>query len=47
MTPLNEIVNTAVWRIDDEQVQLACREQLNADGVVVLPNFLTDASVPQ
>jgi len=46
MSPsINSIVNTERWDLQDQSTQNTCREQLETEGVVVLPNFLTTAAL--
>jgi len=42
---LDKIINSNRWNILDSHVQDRCRAQLDGDGVVVLPEFLTDWAV--
>jgi len=44
-TPLSNIINEEQWDIANEALQLNCQQQLEADGVLVLPNFLTEQAV--
>jgi len=42
---LDTIINTDRWDINDADVRRSCREQLSENGVVVLPDFLTQLAV--
>lgn len=44
-TNLDAIVNTERWAISSDVFCAQCRKNLNADGVIVLPDFLTQHAV--